>query len=263
MPTKICDPVIDEYLHALKSEFAIIQGDDECRLVTPYYRPDGDAIEVILRDLGNGQLRLSDAGGTLDYLFLSGLNLDKNKTLYDEALQIARRRGALLDNSEIYLETRPESEGDALAKLISAIESVTYLIYRRQHRELNPFPDEVAEYLSNNQVEIEPAYKLPGTITPVHTVTIYINSSKNIVIEPLSAMSKPAARTEAEHLYFEVQDIHSRMPNVRFAAVIDDRDEEQTGVWSDAKAKSITAAIFTHVFVWGQREQLLSFVRQS
>jgi hypothetical protein len=263
MPASICGPVIDKYLRTLKSDFAIIQADDGCRLVTPYYRPDGDAIEVVLKDLGNGQLRLTDAGGTFDYLFLSGLNLDRNKDLYDEALRITSRRGALLDNSEIYLETKPELEGDALARLISAIESVTYLIYRRQHRELNPFSEEVAEYLSSNQVEIEESYELPGKITPVHTVTIYINSSKNIVVEPLSAISKAAARRKAEHLYYEVNDMHSVTPNIRFTGIIDDRDEERTEVWSDTRAKSITTAIFTRVFSWGKREQLLSFARQQ
>jgi Domain of unknown function DUF1828 len=255
-----CDPVIERYLATLKSDFFVIESVDECRVVTPYYRPDGDAIEIVLKKLDNGRLRLSDAGQTLDFLFLSGLNLDKNKQLLDEAIQIARRRGALLQNSEISLESNPESEGEALGKLISAIESVTYLIYRRVHRELKPFADEITEYLSDNQVDFQSSFTLQGKIVS-HSVSLYLNSNKNLVIEPLSAITPAAARMRAERLAFEVRDVGDALPYVRFIGVIDDRDEERAEVWSDTKANSIVKAIFARLFVWDQRHQLLTFVR--
>ncbi len=268
MPITACDPIIEKYLNTLKSDFSIIEADAECRLVTPYYRPDGDAIEVVLKELGGERIRLSDDGQTLDYLFLSGLNVEKNKDLLDEAIQIARRCGASLENSEIFIEIGAGTEGESLAKLISAIESVTYLIYRRQHRELKLFADEVANYLLEHEVKIEKTVTLNGELNP-HPVPIYINSTKNLVIEPLSATSPTAARRRAGYLYYDVNDIHKTPTgkNVKFVGVIDDRDEEHAEVWSDTAASAILRAIFVRIFTWEQgqtrREQLLSFARES
>jgi hypothetical protein len=111
------------------AEFTVIEAENECRLVTPFHRPDGEAVEVVLQKTAHEQVRLTDEFLTADYLFLNGLNLADNQKLYDEANRMARLRGVQFQEAELFIEAAHGQEAEDLRKLLNAIEAVTCLIY--------------------------------------------------------------------------------------------------------------------------------------
>ena len=84
-----CRNVIESYLKAMGDDFELTPSDSGCYIVTPFTRPDGEAIELELTVLPNGSARLSDMGDTLSYLYVNGLTL--TRTLLDKMRRIARR----------------------------------------------------------------------------------------------------------------------------------------------------------------------------
>ena len=65
--------VINQYLKDLNSLFYISSDRRDC-IVTPFTRPDGEAIEILAEYTGDGFLMLSDNCTTFDYLFVNGLS---------------------------------------------------------------------------------------------------------------------------------------------------------------------------------------------
>jgi hypothetical protein len=255
-----CESIIVEYLTLLREGFSVVGTDDGCRIVTPTRRPDGESIEIVVQRSNSSKTRLTDEFSTVDYLFLNGLNLDGNHKLYDEAARIARLRGIEFKDSELFIETTAGREAEALDKLIDCIEALTYFIYRRSHREVKSFSDEVELYLAENSVTFNAEYVLHGG-TIDHIAPIYINTTKNIVISPLSSTSVGNARHKVKELAFMVQDVKPIMPVIKFNAVLDDRRGAWEKVWSDDIVSKVVNAHMDNVIRWEGRQQLLALVR--
>ena len=62
---KPCRNVIESYLKALSDDFDTAPSEGGCYIVTPFTRPDGEAIELEMTVLPNGSALLSDMGDTL------------------------------------------------------------------------------------------------------------------------------------------------------------------------------------------------------
>jgi len=258
--TNNCESIVGEYLKLLKAGFTVVEAEGECRIVTPLHRPDGEAVEVVVQQSRSGHVRLTDEFSTVDYLFLNGLNLEGNQKLYDEAVRIVRLRGVEFQSSELFIETSEGQEAEALSKLLDAIEALTYFIYRRSHREIKSFADEVELYLAENSVTFSAEYSLHGR-TIDHIAPIYVNSAKNLVISPLSSTSVGNARHRVKELAFMVQDVKAVQPIVRFNAILDDRRGAWEKIWSDDIVSRVLNTHMDNVMRWEGRQQLLDLVR--
>ena len=254
-----CDSIVTEYLKLLREGFTVVETEDECRIITPLHRPDGEAIEVIVQASSNGQTRLTDEFSTVDYLFLNGLNLEGNQKMYEEAARIARLHGVEFRNSELFVEVSEGKEAEALSKLLDSIEALTYFIYRRSHREVKSFSEEVELYLAENSVTFSTEHVLRGR-TIEHIAPIYVNSSKNLVISPLSSTSVGNARHRVKELAFMVQDVKAIQPAIRFNAVLDDRRGAWERVWSDDVVSKVLNTHMDSLVRWEGRQQLLELV---
>ena len=122
--------LVPKYLKRLSDDFEILHSDDGCFVVTPFIRPDGEAIELEVESLPNGDVRISDMGYTLGYLFVNGLTL--NKSMIDRAKFISKGYGVSLDDDAFSVVASPESAGDALHRLLQAVISATDLIHLRR-----------------------------------------------------------------------------------------------------------------------------------
>ena len=111
-------------------DFELTPSDSGCYIVTPFTRPDGEAIELELTVLPNGSARLSDMGDTLGYLYVNGMTL--NSSLLDKARRIARRNRVSLHQGTLMMQADEVIEGDALHRLIQASVEVTSPIQGRR-----------------------------------------------------------------------------------------------------------------------------------
>lgn len=256
-----CSALIDTYLKTIRENFTALETEDGCHIVTPFTRPDGEAIEITVRKVPDGLSRISDEFATLDYLFLNGLNVESNRNMEDEALRLARLHGVEFYNSELFVETNNGDAAEALSKLLNAIEAITYLVYRRSHRSYRSFTNEVELFLLENEVKFNSEYTLPGkTIT--HVVPLYVNSNTNTVLWPLSATAVNSIRHRVKEVAFVARDIRDIDPTVKFDAILDDRKEINRKVW----AKDVMAILEAHMdntLHWEDRQHLLSTVSHT
>lgn len=255
-----CSTLIDAYLKTLKDNFTVSETEDGCHIVTPFTKPDGEAIEIVVRKTKNGHNRVTDEFSTSDYLFLNGLHVESNRRLEDEVIRLARLHGVTFHKSELFIEVEENREADAIDKLLNAIEAITYLIYQRSHRAYRSFTDEVELFLAENEIRFEAEYSLIGK-TIEHTVPIYLNSHRNTVLWPLSAIALNPIRHRVKEIAFVVQDVKAVEPTITFNAILDDRKEATRKLWDDEVVTRILSAHLDHTIVWENRQQLLRISR--
>jgi|GEM_PF-2729764 len=256
-----CSSIVDEYLIRVRGDFTVLDSKENCRIITPLRRPDGEAVELIIEKGKNNKVRLSDEFNTSDYLFVNGLNLEANKKLNESARRLAKLRGVAFENSELYIETEAGQEAEAMSKLLSAIEALNYFIYRRSHRAPKSFSEEVELFLAENSVSFVPDYGLQGE-TIEHIVPIYINSTRNVVVAPLSSTSVAGAQHILKEMAWVNGDIKKINPNIRFNALLDDRRDTQQKIWSDDTVNKILMSAMDNIVTWEGRNRILSIIEE-
>lgn len=239
--TDYCDVVVAKFLENIKTEFESNSLDERCSIVTPFYYPDFAAIELFVQPVGDGIL-LTDEGETLNMLFLNGLTIEKNKELYKEAKRIALSHGVELNDSEISTIATSDNLGEASQNILSAIQAIAYLIYKRRNIEHATFDDEVEKLLISNEVRYDYNPTIRGKANN-HKVKFHVNSNKNLLVEPVSAATVQGARSKAKLIAYKWLDIRQVNTVLKFVSIIDDREQKWDTLWTDNEARS---AIYTH-----------------
>lgn len=248
MTTEFCDIAVQKFIENMKSEFETYPVEDRCCIVTPFYYPNFGAIEFFLSEVGDRVL-LSDEGETLNMLFVSGITIEKNKDLYKEAKRIASSYGVELSNSDISVISSPSELGTASQNLISAIQAIAFLIYKRRNVEQATFDDEVEKLLISHEVKYDFNYIVRGQANR-NKIKFHVNSNKNLLIEPVSAATIQGARSKAKLVAFKWFDIRSVNKKLRFISIVDDRDEKWDSLWSDDEAKNTITTYSDEVIRW-------------
>lgn len=240
--TSVCEKAVEQLIASVRSGFETYPADGGCVIATPFAYPDLASIEIYVREQGD-QYVLSDEGETLNMLFVNGLSIEAGGTLVEEAKRVARSHGVTLDDSVVVTRATAEELGYASARLVNAMQALGYLLYKRRHNSRVRFDEEVEELLLENEVPYRPNYQVHGKAN-THRFRFFINSDRNVLLEPISASSVGSARRKAELAAYSCLDIRQVESRYRFAVVIDDRRTLWDTVWSDAEARS---ALETHV----------------
>ena len=115
--------LLDAYLGSLAKNVSVIPYESGCHLLTPFIRPDGEAIGLEITSLPNGDFRLSDMGDTLGYLYVNGLAEDLAAPDYSHSL--AETYAVTFVDNAMTISCYPEDLGDAVHNLIHAVLAVT------------------------------------------------------------------------------------------------------------------------------------------
>ena len=198
--TNLHGGLVAKYLERLSADFEVTPSDTGCFVLTPFIRPDGEAIELELDTLPNGRVRLGDMGDTLGYLFVNGLTL--SQTVMDYAKRISMSYGVSLQRDTLSIEVEQPAMGDAFHYLIQAVLAVTDLIQTRDTTNRVRF-DKEAESLRTRVTEqglLIPKDFLQG----VEEVDIQIRDGLIVVVpvtdsNPLSALAK-------DPIYLDIED---------------------------------------------------------
>ncbi len=126
-----CPKAVPVYWEHLSNEFEVSKSNDGCFVLTPFLRPDGEAIELQLKVRPDNRVLLSDMGDSLGYLYVNGLTL--TKAVMDKTRRISRGFSVTLSQNELSVYSDAQSIGEALHRLIQATLAVTDLI--QTHKE--------------------------------------------------------------------------------------------------------------------------------
>ena len=105
---------------------ATVSEEGRAFIQTPFARADGHAFEIEVCTLQDGSIRLTDAGETLDELWMQGIALD------DQALEcidrIARRFRVALSTGDSVLANVGDGGARQFQDLVSAILAISALV---------------------------------------------------------------------------------------------------------------------------------------
>ena len=257
MPTSTAQPdIVDTYLKWLSNEFETKSSDRGRILMTPFELPDGTGITLELETLPNGNILISDMGDTLGYLFVNGLTLDKSVT--DKASFISKRHGVTFKGSFLCVETKPEDAGRAIHELIQTVISVTDLIHLRHTRTTRKikFDNEVEAFIIRSGVTYDADYQVEGA-REKHNFRFYVNSDRNLLIQPLTASTESAALELVEHWAYRFRDTVQSEESWHPVAVLDDSGSPE--IWSNLAL----APIKQYAIPWSHKDKLAQLLAGS
>jgi hypothetical protein len=198
---------------------------------------------------------------TSDYLFLSGLTIEDNEGHLSDARSAAMRFGVDFINSELSITVSTERIGEGLHKLLSATVSVGDLLYKRRHRRISTFDEEVESFFLAHDISTRSGYEVQGK-TAIHKVKFYINGRFSWLVEPLSANSTSTAKNKGRLIAFQWLDIQNLAEDrFTYVVVLDDRQDQRQRIWSHERLARPVFDYSTHVFYWSEVRQLPRVLR--
>ncbi len=247
-----CVQTVDAYLRQMSSDFEVYQLDDGCFVSTPFVRPDGEAIEVQLEAHRDNQVRLSDMGDSLGYLYANGLTL--SKSVMESAHRISGGFGVTLSRNTLVVDTDDESIGDALHRLIQTTIAVTGLIQKRRPRTRVRFDDEVESLIIHSGATYDIGFRVQGQ-RQQHIMKFHVDSGRNLLVHPVSAATEASAQSWAERVAYRFTDIRERSDRWRLTSVLDDRGQ-RARVWT----ASALVPIEEYAIRWSEKDRLEELV---
>ena len=257
--------VAEQYLRWLSSEIETHPLDEGYVVSIPFERPDGEYIGLEINSLPGGNIRITDMGDTLGYLFVNGLTLSDN--MIDRAKHISKRYGVSLEDGPLAIEAEPESIGEAFHQIVQATIAVTDLIQMRRSTKPHVvrFDDAVESVIRHSGATYHTKYKIPGRLED-HTFAFHVNSGRNLLIQPITAAGEDAAHAMAERWAYRFYDVIQSNKIWRPHAVLDDRSEHL-----DAESMSISrerviwtpravAPISEYAIAWTERDKLAALL---
>ena len=256
----LCTQAISSYLERLKGSFQAMPTDEGCIIVTPFLRSDNECIELELIPQPDGRILLTDNADTIDYLFVNGLNIERSRDLKRNINRISERFGVEIVEGEIFRISDPLSLGATMQSVLSTIQDISYLIYKKQKRGPTTFDEQVEKFLIGHEIRYDPRFEVRGKAYG-HTFRFHVNDTGHKLIHPLTATTSNAALAKAERLAFRWGDIQALWPEYRKVAVLDDI-EKKAELWV-GKPLHALQSYSDEVIQWSSKERLLEVLSGS
>lgn len=257
-----CSQIVDSTIAHLNGQFLIQPLDDGCLVITPFMDAERAPVELFVREVDN-EFLLTDEGNITNQLFLNGLTVEENPELIQGIVTIAHTNEVDFRDSELFVRASRENIGEALQNLASAIQAVSFLQYKKSHRLRVSFDEEVERLLISNNIKYEYKYSLRG-LANTHTVPFYMNSSRNVLLEPIFADSVSSARNKAKKVAYEWGDIQRQHGGLyKYLVILDDQKTRQREVWHDPEAMSALQNYSTDVLFWTEDQSKLIALLQE
>lgn len=253
-----CSEIVSTYIANLEANFSVEAHPSGCVIVTPFLRPDGDCIEILIEERIDGDLLLTDMGDTLGYLHVNGMLLSRR--LMDDARRISHRFGASINVNEIVLQTEVSGINASLHDLVQASINIAALVEKRRPYANLRFEEEVEAVIIAQGRRYDLQYEVPGTREP-HTVRFHIDSGLNMLVQPFSQASEAPARSLAERWNYRFNDILGANPSWTIFALLDDRGERET-IWGNPYVTRPLEGVVT-IVRWSQRGEFITAMEQG
>ena len=124
--------VAEKYPARLPRDIEAIPSKNGYCLLTPFIKPDGEAIGLEIVSLSGGDFRISDMGDTMGYLYVNGLMADIAAP--DYAASVAGVYGVSWDGNVLSVECCADAVGGAVHNLIQCILAITGYAQCRNNR---------------------------------------------------------------------------------------------------------------------------------
>jgi hypothetical protein len=241
-----CSAALTSHMDFLSSQYSCEpQGDGWISIVSPYTFPDGDLVEIELREIGS-EIRLSDRGETLRHLATIDFDPRSGIASTNLLMDILKQHRVELVHGTLQKQVATEAVGEATHELLMACFAVGQLIYLSRGYTPRTFQEEVAEALTEYRVRFETGHKETGTSGKVYPIDFrFIGEKREGLMQTLSP-ARPEGMTIRVNSTFRMW---SEIPNHRWrSSLIDDRYLS----WRDTDLTSLRNV--SDVYLWSERD---------
>jgi hypothetical protein len=175
----------------------------------PMLKPNGDAIEVGLEQIGPTRWRLSDLGETYATLYLAGVELNDEYVRAEEFRQIVSAHHMQDADQELSAEISRDGLVEGIFDFVQALQSMLALQLTLKPKQLSrDFPSVVAKFLAEHHAEFEiPPAPIEGKSGKWKFNFSLNHVRKETLVKAISASSKPQALQLTKQSVFEIGDV--------------------------------------------------------
>lgn len=199
------------------------------RIRTPYLYPDGDVIDLYLKQNGGngGEATISDLGETLRWLRMQTVAQRRSPKQHQLIQDVCLTHGVELFRGMLTVRVQmPDELGKGFTRLAQAALRVADLWFTMRTRAVESVTDEVEDFLREREIPFERGERIPGRsgriwIPDFHTR----HSRRSALVYVLSTGSRAAARGVAEHVlaaWYDLSHLQVGPDALRFVSLFDD-----------------------------------------
>lgn len=251
-----CEQLVERYLEHLHDGFSCEPAPGGYVLTTPFFGPDNDAIEVYVRDIGQGgPFEVSDRGEILRYLNSFGTDFMRTPQRAEHLRRVVRSNETMLMGDEIRaLATDGKQLPEVVDRVVHALREAAGLSHLLRTSVRPSFREQVNTFLRQLPLgdQVREGEELQGRHGSWR-VDFYINGTMNMVVEAMTASTAGYAQGQLATTFMKLMDLHYAMPNLRAFAVLDDQ-EGRTTVWSGIQLDMLRE--HAQVLPWTNRSEL-------
>ncbi len=225
---------------------------DYIRIRTPLLYPDGDVIDIYLKEKEEGKYILTDLGETLRWLRMQTVSpkrSEKQEMLIEDTLLtygVERYRGMLL----LRLQGK-ENLASAVTNLSQAAFRISDIWFTFKTRAFESILEEVAEFLQEKKILFEANKKFQGRSGRSRKVDFYTqHRHQTALIDVLSTASTAAANNRSDNVFTVWSDLsYLKEGNYKFISLFDDTLD----IWSSENISLLEEV--SDVAYWTRKEE--------
>ncbi len=196
------------------------------RIRTPYLYPDGDVIDLFLKESGT-QTTLSDLGETLRWLRMQTVSQRRSPKQRQLIHDVCLNHGVELFRGMLAVRVaRPEELAQAVTRLAQAALRVADLWFTMRTRSVESVTDEVEDFLREKEIPFERGERIPGRSGRIWSPDFHTrHPQRSALVYVLSTGSRAAARGIAEHVlaaWYDLSHLQVGAEALHFVSLFDD-----------------------------------------
>ena len=228
--------------------------EDTVLLVSPLHYADGDAVEVMVKTIGN-EVVVHDGGEVAARLDGAGLRLDSGR-LKESWTRLLRAHAVDHHRGMVLKRTEPAHVAQAVHDMVDALANLDGLRLLAPPPRALPFPDQLVTVLEAEFPEVERRAKLTGESGVSYQLTAAAShGERRVYIQAAAGGTAQAQRSAVEHAYTAFSDINGVISPDRKLVVLDDQRQE----WASQQVRLL--AKVAYVGTWAARDRWIDFVK--
>ena len=218
--------ICDQFTGGLSALFICSPHGEYQRIRTPYLYPDGDNIDVYCKQQGD-LVVVSDLGETTRWLRMQTVALRRSRKQKALIEDTCLTHGVEFYKGALLARCRPGDQLTAVVfRLSQAALRVSDLWFTFRTRSLESVADEVADFLTEKQVQFDRGEKLAGRSGRIWSPDFHVRTTRrSSLVYVLSTGSKSAARpivNQVHTAFFDLNHFAAGPEALKFVSLFDD-----------------------------------------
>lgn len=228
--------------HDLGGLYSCEEGPQGIRIRTPFLYPDGDLIDLYLKENRSGSSTLSDLGETVRWLRMQTLSPRRSPKQTAMIQDAALNHGVEFFRGMLQARVHDSTElAQVVTRLAQAALRVSDIWFTFRTRAIESVTDEIATFLEESEIGFERGPRIPGRSGRIWTPDFHTRTpARSSLVYLLSSGSRSAARAIANTVHtawYDLSHLEVGPEGLKFVSLFDDTAD----VWGEEDFRLLEA----------------------